>query len=128
MNEGLKLGTLDNGQYLSVYLKEVLPSSLHDAASDQILPVIVIVQEGFKVEQKGCIFRNEDHFYVNEFGWKLNPNAGKADDNFESKSGESKLHPNSKHARSSSGFVFGTFSNLEYLSVLGNELTGYIPR
>ncbi|CAA3016501.1 ectonucleotide pyrophosphatase phosphodiesterase family member 3-like [Olea europaea subsp. europaea] len=52
MNEGLKSGKVDNGQYLSVYLKEELPSRLHYAASDRIPPIIGLVQEGYKVEQK----------------------------------------------------------------------------
>ncbi|CAI9782670.1 unnamed protein product [Fraxinus pennsylvanica] len=52
MNEGLKSGKVDNGQYLSIYLKEELPSRLHYAASDRIPPIIGLVQEGYKVEQK----------------------------------------------------------------------------
>ncbi|XP_022882624.1 ectonucleotide pyrophosphatase/phosphodiesterase family member 3-like [Olea europaea var. sylvestris] len=52
MNQGLKSGKVDNGQYLSVYLKEELPSRLHYAASDRIPPIIGLVQEGYKVEQK----------------------------------------------------------------------------
>ncbi|KAL2501348.1 Alkaline-phosphatase-like family protein [Forsythia ovata] len=52
MNEGLKSGKVDNGQYLSIYLKEELPSRLHYAASDRIPPIIGLVEEGFKVEQK----------------------------------------------------------------------------
>lgn len=52
MNESLKSGKVDNGQYLSVYLKEELPSRLHYAASDRIPPIIGLVQEGYKVEQK----------------------------------------------------------------------------
>ncbi|KAL0426904.1 UNVERIFIED_CONTAM: Ectonucleotide pyrophosphatase/phosphodiesterase family member 3 [Sesamum latifolium] len=51
MNEGLKSGNVNNGEYLSVYLKEELPSRLHYSASDRIPPIIGLVDEGFKVEQ-----------------------------------------------------------------------------
>ncbi|GFP92657.1 ectonucleotide pyrophosphatase/phosphodiesterase family member 1 [Phtheirospermum japonicum] len=52
INEGLKSGSVNNGEYLSVYLKEELPSRLHYSASDRIPPIIGLVEEGFKVEQK----------------------------------------------------------------------------
>ncbi|XP_031252386.1 ectonucleotide pyrophosphatase/phosphodiesterase family member 3-like isoform X1 [Pistacia vera] len=52
MNEGLKSGKVDNGKNLRVYLKEELPSRLHYAASDRIPPIIGLIEEGFKVEQK----------------------------------------------------------------------------
>lgn len=52
INEGLKSGKVENGQNLRVYLKEELPSRLHYAASDRIPPVIGLIEEGFKVEQK----------------------------------------------------------------------------
>ncbi|PIN25137.1 Type I phosphodiesterase/nucleotide pyrophosphatase [Handroanthus impetiginosus] len=51
MNEGLKSGRLDNGEYLRVYLKEDLPSRLHYSASGRIPPIIGLIEEGFKVEQ-----------------------------------------------------------------------------
>lgn len=51
MNEQLKSGSVVNGEYLRVYLKEELPRRLHYAASDRIPPVIGLVEEGFKVEQ-----------------------------------------------------------------------------
>ncbi|KAL3638233.1 hypothetical protein CASFOL_017604 [Castilleja foliolosa] len=51
MNEGLKSGSVKNGDYLSVYLKE-LPSRLHYSDNDRIPPIIGLVEEGFKVEQK----------------------------------------------------------------------------
>ncbi|KAL0333784.1 UNVERIFIED_CONTAM: Ectonucleotide pyrophosphatase/phosphodiesterase family member 1 [Sesamum angustifolium] len=51
MNKGLKSGNVDNGEYLSVYLKEELPRRLHYSASDRIPPIIGLVEEGFKVEQ-----------------------------------------------------------------------------
>jgi ectonucleotide pyrophosphatase/phosphodiesterase family protein 1/3 len=35
-----------------VYLKEELPGRLHYVASDRIPPVIGLIEEGFKVEQK----------------------------------------------------------------------------
>ncbi|KAA8523240.1 hypothetical protein F0562_009663 [Nyssa sinensis] len=52
MNEGLKSGKIENGKYLKVYLKEELPSRLHYMASDRIPPIIGLLEEGFKVEQK----------------------------------------------------------------------------
>ncbi|KAL9330076.1 hypothetical protein ACSQ67_005079 [Phaseolus vulgaris] len=52
MNEGLSSGKVDNGKFLKVYLKENLPSRLHYAASDRIAPIIGLIEEGFKVEQK----------------------------------------------------------------------------
>ncbi|XP_061347626.1 uncharacterized protein LOC133293108 [Gastrolobium bilobum] len=52
MNEGLSSGKVDNGNNLRVYLKEDLPSRLHYAASDRIPPIIGLLEEGFKVEQK----------------------------------------------------------------------------
>ncbi|XP_044472166.1 ectonucleotide pyrophosphatase/phosphodiesterase family member 1-like [Mangifera indica] len=52
MNEGLMSGKVDNGKNLRVYLKEDLPSRLHYAASDRIPPIIGLIEEGFKVEQK----------------------------------------------------------------------------
>lgn len=51
MNEQLKSGSVVNGEYLRVHLKEELPRRLHYAASDRIPPVIGLVEEGFKVEQ-----------------------------------------------------------------------------
>ncbi|XP_004287546.1 PREDICTED: ectonucleotide pyrophosphatase/phosphodiesterase family member 3 [Fragaria vesca subsp. vesca] len=52
MNEGLSSGKVKNGKRLKMYLKENLPSRLHYAASDRIPPIIGLVEEGFKVEQK----------------------------------------------------------------------------
>lgn len=52
MNEGLKSGKVGNGDKLKVYLKEELPSRLHYSASDRIPPIIGLLEEGFKVEQK----------------------------------------------------------------------------
>ncbi|KAK7399038.1 hypothetical protein VNO78_10213 [Psophocarpus tetragonolobus] len=52
MNQGLSSGNVENGNFLRVYLKEDLPSRLHYAASDRIAPIIGLVEEGFKVEQK----------------------------------------------------------------------------
>lgn len=69
INEGLKSGKVDNGKNLRLYLKEELPSRLHYAANDRIPPVIGLLEEGFKVEQK----RNERkecggaHGYDNAF-------------------------------------------------------------
>lgn len=53
MNEGLSSGKVNNGKYLKVYLKEELPSRLHYSESDRITPIIGLVEEGFKVEEKG---------------------------------------------------------------------------
>ncbi|KAF4371462.1 hypothetical protein F8388_001990 [Cannabis sativa] len=52
MNEGLKSRRVGNGEHLRVYLKEELPSRLHYVASDRIPPIIGLLDEGFKVEQK----------------------------------------------------------------------------
>ncbi|KAL2342616.1 hypothetical protein Fmac_003901 [Flemingia macrophylla] len=52
MNEGLRSGKVENGKFLRVYLKEDLPSRLHYSASDRIAPIIGLIEEGFKVEQK----------------------------------------------------------------------------
>lgn len=52
MNVGLKSGQVGNGKYLKVYLKEDLPNRLHYAASDRIPPIIGLIEEGYKVEQK----------------------------------------------------------------------------
>ncbi|KAF9613985.1 hypothetical protein IFM89_014785 [Coptis chinensis] len=53
MMEGLSSGKVQNGKNLIVYLKEDLPARLHYSASERIPPIIGLVQEGFKVEQKG---------------------------------------------------------------------------
>lgn len=52
MNEGLNSGKVKNGKNLKVYLKEDLPSRLHYVDSDRIPPIIGLLEEGFKVEQK----------------------------------------------------------------------------
>ncbi|CAA7027534.1 unnamed protein product [Microthlaspi erraticum] len=52
MNEALSSGEVENGKYLKVYLKEDLPSRLHYVENDRIPPIIGLVDEGFKVEQK----------------------------------------------------------------------------
>ncbi|XP_054799189.1 uncharacterized protein LOC129303719 [Prosopis cineraria] len=52
INEGLKSGKVENGKYLSAYLKEDLPGRLHYAASDRIPPIVGLIEEAFKVEQK----------------------------------------------------------------------------
>ncbi|PIN08386.1 Type I phosphodiesterase/nucleotide pyrophosphatase [Handroanthus impetiginosus] len=52
MNQGLKSGKVINGEYMRVYLKEELPSRLHYSDSDRIPPIIGLIEEGFKVEQK----------------------------------------------------------------------------
>ncbi|GLT47826.1 hypothetical protein SLA2020_214880 [Shorea laevis] len=52
MREGLESGKVDNGKNLKVFLKEELPSRLHYVASDRISPIIGLIEEGFKVEQK----------------------------------------------------------------------------
>ncbi|KAL6511340.1 hypothetical protein OROHE_020422 [Orobanche hederae] len=70
MNKGLKSGSVNNGEYLRVFLKEELPSRLHYSASDRIPPIIGLIEEGFKVEQKGSSERQEcggAHGYDNAF-------------------------------------------------------------
>nr|GLL39994.1 ectonucleotide pyrophosphatase/phosphodiesterase family member 1-like [Ipomoea trifida] len=52
MNEGLQSGKIENGQYLKVYLKEELPGRLHYSGSSRIAPIIGLIDEAFKVEQK----------------------------------------------------------------------------
>ncbi|EPS60440.1 hypothetical protein M569_14362, partial [Genlisea aurea] len=52
MNQGLKSGRVKNGEYLRVYLKEDLPTRLHYSASYRIPPIIGLLEEGYKVEQK----------------------------------------------------------------------------
>ncbi|KAJ4871768.1 Alkaline-phosphatase-like family protein [Raphanus sativus] len=52
IKEGLNSGEVENGKYLKVYLKEDLPSRLHYTESERIPPIIGLVDEGFKVEQK----------------------------------------------------------------------------
>ncbi|EYU28415.1 hypothetical protein ABFS82_12G121300 [Erythranthe guttata] len=51
MNEVLKSGNVNNGEYLRVYLKEDLLRRLHYSDSDRIPSIIGLVEEGFKVEQ-----------------------------------------------------------------------------
>lgn len=50
---GLSSGEVKNGKMLKVFLKEDLPERLHYHGSDRIPPIIGLVEEGFKVEQKG---------------------------------------------------------------------------
>lgn len=52
MNQGLQSGNVVNGKRLKVYLKEELPSRLHYSDGDRIPPVIGLIEEGFKVEQR----------------------------------------------------------------------------
>ncbi|OVA08451.1 Type I phosphodiesterase/nucleotide pyrophosphatase/phosphate transferase [Macleaya cordata] len=52
MMEGLKSGKVENGMNLRVFLKEDLPDRLHYSTSDRIPPIIGLLEEGFKVEQK----------------------------------------------------------------------------
>ncbi|KAL7136744.1 hypothetical protein ABFS83_10G051000 [Erythranthe nasuta] len=69
MNEGLKSGKVKNGEYLKVYLKEDLPSRLHYSDSYRIPPIIGLVEEGFKVEQKNSKIQEcgGAHGYDNAF-------------------------------------------------------------
>ncbi|XP_031489166.1 uncharacterized protein LOC116256814 [Nymphaea colorata] len=69
MNEGLSSGKVKNGEYLKIFLKENLPSRLHYVDSYRIPPIIGLVAEGYKVEQKRSN-RQEcggAHGYDNEF-------------------------------------------------------------
>lgn len=52
MNEGLSSGKVKNGDKLKVYRKEDLPERLHYSGSYRIPPIIGLVEEGFKIEQK----------------------------------------------------------------------------
>uniref|UniRef100_A0A0D9UXX0 Uncharacterized protein n=1 Tax=Leersia perrieri TaxID=77586 RepID=A0A0D9UXX0_9ORYZ len=52
MNEGLRSGKVENGEYLRMYLKEDLPSRLHYSENYRIPPIIGLVEEGYKVEMK----------------------------------------------------------------------------
>uniref|UniRef100_A0A803MDF0 Uncharacterized protein n=2 Tax=Chenopodium quinoa TaxID=63459 RepID=A0A803MDF0_CHEQI len=69
MNEGLQSGKVENGKNLRVFLKEDLPSRLHYADSYRIPPIIGLLEEGYKVEQKNSN-KNEcggAHGYDNAF-------------------------------------------------------------
>ncbi|XP_077212504.1 uncharacterized protein LOC143858611 [Tasmannia lanceolata] len=52
INEGLSSGKVENGMKLRVFLKEDLPKRLHYYQSYRIPPIIGLVEEGYKVEQK----------------------------------------------------------------------------
>ena len=52
MNEGLGSGKVENGEYVRMYLKEDLPFGLHYSENYRILPIIGLVEEGYKVEMK----------------------------------------------------------------------------
>lgn len=69
MNRGLSSGEVDNGDKLRVYLKEDLPSRLHYSQSIRIPPIIGLVEEGFKIEQKRTRSREcgGAHGYDNSF-------------------------------------------------------------
>ncbi|CAL0321871.1 unnamed protein product [Lupinus luteus] len=69
INEGLSSGKVENGDKLRVYLKEDLPKRLHYEASDRIPPIIGLVEEGYKIEQKRTNNKEcgGDHGYDNAF-------------------------------------------------------------
>ncbi|CAN8326508.1 unnamed protein product [Cochlearia groenlandica] len=69
INQGLSSGKVENGKSLKVYLKEDLPSRLHYVDSDRIPPIIGLVDEGYKVEQKKSKGKEcgGAHGYDNEF-------------------------------------------------------------
>lgn len=50
MNAGLSSGNIENGNRMSVYLKEDLPERLHYSDSNRICPIIGLVEEGYTVE------------------------------------------------------------------------------
>ncbi|XP_068647162.1 uncharacterized protein [Aristolochia californica] len=52
MMEGLSSDKVENGKKLKMFLKKDLPERLHYHANDRIAPIIGLVEEGFKVEQK----------------------------------------------------------------------------
>ncbi|XP_021854480.1 uncharacterized protein [Spinacia oleracea] len=69
MNSGLQSGKVVNGKHLKVYLKEDLPKRLHYSDSYRIPPIIGLLDEGYKVEQKDSN-KNEcggAHGYDNEY-------------------------------------------------------------
>ncbi|CAI9293199.1 unnamed protein product [Lactuca saligna] len=69
MNQGLSSGKVKNGDKLKVYLKEDLPARLQYWESDRIPPIIGLVDEGFKVEQKDTKSKEcgGEHGYDNAF-------------------------------------------------------------
>ncbi|KAL4563828.1 hypothetical protein LXL04_027876 [Taraxacum kok-saghyz] len=69
MNQGLSSGKVKNGDKLKVYLKEDLPKRLHYWDSDRIPPIIGLVAEGFKIEQKDLESKEcgGSHGYDNAF-------------------------------------------------------------
>ncbi|CAI0628324.1 unnamed protein product [Linum tenue] len=69
MNEGLQSGKVKNGKNLKMYLKEDLPSRLHYSGSERIPPIIGMLGEGFKVEQKSTTAQEcgGAHGYDNAF-------------------------------------------------------------
>lgn len=56
-----------NGNRLKVYLKEELPGRMHFSDSDQIPPIIGLVEEGFRSEQTNMKMQEcgGDHGYDN---------------------------------------------------------------
>lgn len=67
MNQGLSSGKVDNGQHLSVYLKEDLPERLHYSSSYRIPPIVGLVDEGYKLVPKRPMSNicGGDHGYDN---------------------------------------------------------------
>lgn len=67
MNQGLSSGKVDNGQHLSVYLKEDLPERLHYSSSYRIPPIVGLVDEGYKLVPKRPMSNicGGDHSYDN---------------------------------------------------------------
>ncbi|KAJ7571006.1 hypothetical protein O6H91_01G144900 [Diphasiastrum complanatum] len=69
MSEGLSSGKVENGNFLKVYLKEDLPERLHYSDSARIQPIIGLIAEAFKVEEKRSKAKEcgGAHGYDNEF-------------------------------------------------------------
>eukprot|EP01018_Ginkgo_biloba_P021675 Gb_37354 [translate_table: standard] len=69
MKQGLNSDKVANGKYLKVLLKEDLPSRLHYSIGDRIPPIIGLIEEGYKVEQKS--YKHQEcggaHGYDNAF-------------------------------------------------------------
>ncbi|KAG8376132.1 hypothetical protein BUALT_Bualt09G0031500 [Buddleja alternifolia] len=70
INDKLKSGKVNNGEYLKVYLKEDLAlERLHYSDSYRIPPILGMVGEGFKVEQRNTSMQEcgGSHGYDNAF-------------------------------------------------------------
>ncbi|KAG0503512.1 hypothetical protein HPP92_003584 [Vanilla planifolia] len=69
MNEALSSGKVENGEKLEMFLKEDLPKRLHYSNNYRIPPIVGLLEEGYKVEQKRSKTKEcgGDHGYDNSF-------------------------------------------------------------